>query len=514
MKVRLLYRDRDLDLDALRPPNADALIEDLELHVLFSAMAAGDRYLFDIAARTVLVGLDDPEAIRYRQAVLADCLASPITVRTMYDIAVEAIEVERKLWGAASGRPETVLHRSAEVLHLFVASLRRLRHIAETSRPAFRSEGFANLFETLTVELHDAYLRVVEAQLKDLGSGVGVSMSAQLGPGNRTTSLILRKRRHEGWLERVRVWERTGYSFEVAAQDQAGMEALSELHGRGVALAAGALGQSSEHILDFFRALRAELGFFLGCVNLRDGLQRRGTATCLPEPAPRGVPVLVGRQVRDPCLILSTTEPVIGSDIDAHGRTLVMMTGANRGGKSTFLRALGLAQLMMQAGMFVAAEAFTTDVREGIFTHFRREEDRALRSGKLDEELVRMSAIVDDVTPGGLVLFNESFASTNEREGSEIARQIVHALLETGVRVHYVTHMFDLAQGFQTERASDTLFLRAERLDDGRRTFRLIEGEPLPTSFGEDVYRRVFGEDPEAAAATPMAGAGPARRST
>lgn len=111
-----------------------------------------------------------------------------------------------------------------------------------------------------------------------------------------------------------------------------------------------------------------------------------------------------------------------------------------------------------------------------------------------------MSWIVDRSGPDDLILLNESFASTNEREGSEIARQIVRALLEHGLKVGYVTHMYDLASGFHAERGSAARFLRAERLPDGRRTFRLVEAEPLPTSHGEDIYRRVFGAEPDAPA--------------
>jgi hypothetical protein len=62
------------------------------------------------------------------------------------------------------------------------------------------------------------------------------------------------------------------------------------------------------------------------------------------------------------------------------------------------------------------------------------------------------------------------------------------------VKVGYVTHMFDLASGLRAERDGDALFLRAERLTDGRRTFRVLEGEPLPTSHGQDIYRRIFTE--------------------
>jgi len=54
-------------------------------------------------------------------------------------------------------------------------------------------------------------------------------------------------------------------------------------------------------------------------------------------------------------------------------------------------------------------------------------------------------------------------------------------------------------------RQGDTaLFLRAERHDDGRRTFRLVPGAPLPTSFGPDLYERIFGTAVETAATPPV----------
>lgn len=154
---------------------------------------------------------------------------------------------------------------------------------------------------------------------------------------------------------------------------------------------------------------------------------------------------------------------------------------------------------MMQCGMFVAAESLRVNVCDGIFTHYKREEDATMNSGKLDEELSRMSAIVDSIRPNSLVLFNESFGSTNEREGSEIARQIVRALLEAGIKVFYVTHLYDLAHGFYVQKLDAALFLRAERHVDGGRTFKLVDGEPLATSYGDDLYRRIFGLGPHPA---------------
>ena len=118
-----------------------------------------------------------------------------------------------------------------------------------------------------------------------------------------------------------------------------------------------------------------------------------------------------------------------------------------------------------------------------------------MTSGKLDEELSRMSFIVDHITSNSMILFNESFAATNEREGSEIARQIICALLEQGIKVFFVTHLYEFAHGFYDKNMQNAMFLRAERQADGRRTFKLLEGEPLQTSFGEDVYHRVFATD-------------------
>jgi len=128
-----------------------------------------------------------------------------------------------------------------------------------------------------------------------------------------------------------------------------------------------------------------------------------------------------------------------------------------------------------------------------------------MERGKLDEELARVSAITDWIAPGGLLLCNESFASTNEREGSQIAREIIRALTEDGVRLVFVTHMYDLAESIYARDDAGALFLRAERGHDGIRTYRLSVAAPQPTSYGEDLYRQTFLEPraKESAVATP-----------
>jgi DNA mismatch repair ATPase MutS len=186
---------------------------------------------------------------------------------------------------------------------------------------------------------------------------------------------------------------------------------------------------------------------------------------------------------------------LVGNAADAAGKNLTIVTGANQGGKSSILRGIGLAQMMMQCGMFVGAEAFNAELCTALFTHYRREEDATMKSGKLDEELARMSEIVDRIAPNSMLLFNESFAATNEREGSEIAKQIVLAMLEKHIKIFFVTHLHEFARGIYDRKNEDALFLRAERVADGTRTFRLLEGEPLEASYGEDLYSQIFSFD-------------------
>jgi hypothetical protein len=68
-------------------------------------------------------------------------------------------------------------------------------------------------------------------------------------------------------------------------------------------------------------------------------------------------------------------------------------------------------------------------------------------------------------------------------------------LLDSGLKVFFVTHLYPFAHAMEAMNLKSSLFLRAERREDGSRTFKLVEGKPLETSFGEDLYKKIFGAD-------------------
>lgn len=494
-----MYRDRDVDPGEPAAWSADALIQDLEMDVLFRAMAGEDVFLLEAARKAILASAsNDLDTIRYRQAVLRDCLKNAAVVREIYDLAVEAIVREKKnFWSYFSKYPAAVLSRAVDVLQMLVGMLKKLRQIADVHGDRFESEGFATLFAMLKQELCDDYFALLEEHLRTLRFKDGVLISAAIGKGNKGEAYILRKPAQESrsWLERIFGRKQPACLIRIADRDENGFRALSELRDRGVNLVANALAQSDDHILGFFQLLRSELAFYVGCVNLHEQLTRLGAPACFPTPAACEEGRRSAKGLYDVCLALTMARPLVGNDLGVDRKTLVMITGANQGGKSTFLRSLGVSQLMMQCGMFVPAESFDGSLCGGVFTHFTREEDATMKSGKLDEELARMSGIVDHLAPRSLLLFNESFSATNEREGSEIARQIVGALLERRMTVCFVTHLYEFAHGMYETHRDQGVFLRAERAPSGERTFRILEGEPLHTSYGQDVYAQVFGDN-------------------
>jgi hypothetical protein len=495
MKTYLLHRDRDFAPGRAAP--ADDLVRDLGLDNLYDAMAGGDAVIREVVAQVLITSLDDPGDIRYRQEILRDCLREPDVVRELYRVAVGALEAERgvyRYFRSADG----ILHSSGQLLEVLMGFLRRLRDVADPAAGRFSSEGLARFFGMITTDLDDEYFRAVDTQLQRLRFPDGVVVGAELGIGNRGSGYVLRRPGQASadrprWLVRQRP---AAFTIQIPEREDSSVQALVRLREQALNLVANAVAQAADHIVSFFQLLRTELAFYLGCLNLHDRLTANEQPTCFPEVTPALPFVLTARGLYDAGLSLRLGGQVVGNDIDADAVSTIVVTGANQGGKSTALRALGLAQVMLQAGMYVPAASLRGSVCHGIHTHYQREEDAALRRGKLDEELDRMSRIVDRLRPGALLLCNESFASTNEREGSELARQILRALQEAEVRVVFVTHLTELAVTLYDEHAPATHFLRAERLPNGQRTFKLTPAAPQSTSHGEDLYRQLFHAGP------------------
>jgi len=493
VKVHLLFSDRDADRAAVPPLGADDLIADLDLEPVLQVMVP-ERRLEKLPRAVLLSPLVEPDQIAWRQHVLADAIADPEGVRALFDLAGRALTSQHSIWMYGGRTADSLLSRAIHGLRALLPLLRELSAFAAERLPAARSQGLSGLYRRLVEELDPAYLGQLATLLSELQFPQGVVSRARLDASGLVGSLELVEPRggRRPWRSVLGFGQQGRFRFTIADRDEAGARALSELRDDAIHDVAATAARANDHVVGFFHQLRWEAGFLVGCLNLRDALAEAGVGVCWPVPAASETALEASALSCLSLAVRSLTAPV-PSDLPGPDLELGIITGANQGGKTTFLRSVGCAQLLLQAGVFVPATSYTSGLSPAIHTHFRRAEDDDLTSGKLEEELVRMSGIVDRCRPGDLVLMNESFSSTDEVEGSYIAGDIIDALVGHGVRVLAVTHFFRLARRYR-DRAGTT-FLMAERRDDGTRSHRVLAGSPLATSHGMDIHDQVFGDE-------------------
>ncbi len=548
MKVCLLYKNRDREwlTDGAYYDTA-SIIQDLGLNTLFRAAGRQlirereevkkedqeDPFLADTMRKVMMLPLLSAEEIEYRQEILRDCFQQEELLRELYRVSSEtALEwnaLGRGIREKSQQRnPVTRLIDEIRGLHIVCNSLHEIRELFEQEAPgtgkprfeAFASEGFRGFYtrfcETFTPERERTVRRVIEdvAFYTDTANERDERENRTLKPkivlecgledGLKFSSLKLEKVSSESMrfyrpgttmkmLQDFR-YSRIPDSFSVEKDMRLNEQAKILEFGVVSYLSETVLAGMKEEFQSFFDQLKLQTAFYLGAVQLIDHIRLYGMDLCYPQVLPDRK-TLEFRELRECVMGIERRIHVIGNTCTLAGKNLLIVTGANQGGKSTFLRSIGIAQVMMQCGLPVAARVFRSGIFPRLFVHFTRREDSSMNSGRLDEELGRMNRIVEQVGEGSLLLLNESFATTTEKEGSVIAYDIVRALNEAGVKILMVTHLLSFAKRMYEEMKnnpeSKTEFLSAERTPDGIRTFRMIPHVPEMTSFGLDLYEEI-----------------------
>ncbi len=174
-----------------------------------------------------------------------------------------------------------------------------------------------------------------------------------------------------------------------------------------------------------------------------------------------------------------------------HG--IYIMTGPNRGGKTTFTQAVGLIVLLAQNGLYVPCEALSLSPCDNIFTHFPADENQTVNLGRLGEESKRISEIFSLATENSLLLFNESLATTSFTEGLYIAKDVVKAMRSLGARTIFNTHMHELAMNLEKINAPDGKIKVASLvtgIHEGRRSYKVYCAPPDGISYARDIAEK------------------------
>jgi DNA mismatch repair protein MutS2 len=158
-------------------------------------------------------------------------------------------------------------------------------------------------------------------------------------------------------------------------------------------------------------------------------------------------------------------------------KSIVIVTGPNSGGKTRLLQAIGLAQVLGQSGLFVAAESAKLPIANGLFATLVERTNADQREGRLGAELLRIRRLFSDLQPRSVVLLDELCSGTNPCEGEEIFNMVLHLLREVKPVAFISTHFLDYAKKLGSNGLRDTLdFLRVFTKDDGIQTYKFVRG--------------------------------------
>ena len=478
----------------------------------------------------------DPAVISYRQAVLDDLLANPELAERFTSL----MPVINSLFEYAyRSKPEmTWLHevvwRAGELQNI-IDCFEGMGEVLETVKGRIHSEGLRSLLEEIRKAKSDPMYQNLVRELPGILSRlqgaasitIGINLDASLRPVQAVLLSVQDKPFTEqsllNWLFGIRNGREGIAPLHTATRHSLGpggafdplmiplFADLADVLEKTAIPIANQLKQYAGLHGQLFTDLRQGLNFYLGAIRLIRRIEKLGLSMCRPQIAPaeeRRCEVQDSFNVHLVLKHLQTQEgqaaAIVMNDIllGPAGHILIL-TGPNGGGKTTFMQGAGVVHILAQLGCHVPGKQAVISPLDHLFTHFPLEEKPESNTGRFGEEAIRLGKIFEQVTRYSLVLLNESLSSTSFGESLFLAQDIVRILRRIGARAIYSTHLHELANSVDELNGSvpgDSKIISVVSSPlqaalqangaDGQHRYKLEMRPPLGQSYAREVAAR------------------------
>lgn len=473
---------------------------------------------------------DDIETIQYRLDCLEDFLNNPDLAQTFRKIIAELSGRRPNLDEESDDNIDSFydIKDKMDELSFFLGSIEEINKIYKRIGHSVKSAAMKELFEFfgslprreefITIsrslsELNETFAKTIRSVK------IGVNFDGNMIPDSAGIIEVS----YDKIYPKGNILERMVFGDTKGKEKFTGEEHLNSLtHRTPVDIDTALFRELSDYTRDYAKRIAAalrsyrtsfftdiseleqQLDYYEGAAAFIKSVQSRGLPMCRPKllpPEQRCMKLkgtfdlsfykqLVGEDAR-----AMLSERIITNDIELNDSTrFYMVTGANNGGKTTFARAVGLCQVMAQAGLYVPAESAEIALCDNIFTHFPRDEQVGIDTSRFTTEIKDLKAIACHMTDRSMVILNESLQSTTPEECMKIAEIHLELVAAAGTRGLYVTHLTGLYPklGELNDKGYPTKFgsLVSVAGEDEKRLYKIVPQPPSGESLAFSIYRQ------------------------
>ena len=464
--------------DTLRPPEFFA---DLNCDQIVDAITAGrDEYNLKPFFYACLQRVD---AIQYRHEVMQD-LENPSLYQRVNFFAAKMREVRDHLV-----RVQKLYYKEqkqAWFLDAVDVYCEIINSFAdELAISDLRSRGFLAFRDYLNSYRHSAGFNTLLTETKELKAALAAIEYCVLTKGS---SFTVRKYEAEAdysveveeTFEKFKQGSVRDYKVKFSAGEDMNhieakiLEFVAKLHPELFAALDEFCSRNEDFIDRTIAVFDREVQFYIAYLEYVAALKRARLQFCYPRisETTREVHDYEGFDIALAHKLLSANSSVVCNDFYLRGRErILVVSGPNQGGKTTFARMFGQLHYLASIGCPVPGREAQLFLFDRLFTHFEKEEKVENLRGKLEDDLVRIHDILGQATPSSIIIMNEIFTSTTIQDETFLSGKLMEKIIELGLLCVWVTFVDELASfGPQTVSMTSTVVPENPAL----RTFKVV----------------------------------------